>query len=132
MSFENKNSLHWDLLNSIYQQIIVDDSNNETTASNVPRYGTHWKKIGFQGIDPATDLHGVGILGLCQLLFLVSNGLTPQMVAQLLELSIDDVQNFPLAILGLNFTQIILERVIINKLNRLLYIYINTYISGMR
>lgn len=58
----------------------------------MPRYGLHWEKIGFQGTDPATDLRGVGILGLCQLLFLVSNGLTPQMILQLLELSNDEIQ----------------------------------------
>ena len=111
--YSDKNPLHWELLNSIYRHIIVD------AQSGVPRYGTHWEKIGFQGTDPATDLRGVGLLGLCQLLFLVSNGLTHQMIIQLLDLSNDDIQNFPLAIVGLNFTQMILERVEQGKLNYL-------------
>lgn len=44
------------------------------------------------GDDPATDLRGVGIFGMCQLLFLFSNGLSPQMTSQLRELSNDTVQ----------------------------------------
>uniref|UniRef100_A0A914CQ75 ELMO domain-containing protein n=1 Tax=Acrobeloides nanus TaxID=290746 RepID=A0A914CQ75_9BILA len=83
----------------------------------VPRFGHHWEKIGFQGEDPATDLRGVGIFGLCQLLFLVSNGFTSQMTKQLLDLSNDKIQSFPLAVVGLNWTQMILERVKQGKLN---------------
>jgi len=40
--------------------------------SDCPRYGSHWERIGFQGNDPATDLRGVGLLGLLQPLFLVT------------------------------------------------------------
>lgn len=36
----------------------------------MPRYGHHWGDVGFQGDDPATDLRGVGMLGLLQLLYL--------------------------------------------------------------
>jgi hypothetical protein len=36
----------------------------------VPRFGQHWGAVGFQGDDPATDLRGVGMLGLLQLLYL--------------------------------------------------------------
>lgn len=28
------------------------------------RFGSHWEEIGFQNNDPATDLRGVGVLGL--------------------------------------------------------------------
>uniref|UniRef100_A0A915DPP7 ELMO domain-containing protein n=1 Tax=Ditylenchus dipsaci TaxID=166011 RepID=A0A915DPP7_9BILA len=49
--------------------------------------------------------------------FRVSNGLTSQMIGQLLELSNDHLQGFPLAVVGLNFTQMILERVKQSKLN---------------
>jgi hypothetical protein len=38
-----------------------------------PRFGPHWELIGFQGNDPSTDLRGVGMLGLLQLLYLVTN-----------------------------------------------------------
>lgn len=38
-----------------------------TTLKNTDRclrYGQHWELIGFQGTDPATDLRGVGMLGI--------------------------------------------------------------------
>jgi hypothetical protein len=38
----------------------------------MPSTGPHWDAIGFQGADPATDLRGVGVLGLLQLLYLVT------------------------------------------------------------
>ncbi|EPZ37025.1 Engulfment/cell motility, ELMO domain-containing protein [Rozella allomycis CSF55] len=33
------------------------------------RIGSHWKSLGFQGKDPATDFRGMGLLGLSQLIF---------------------------------------------------------------
>lgn len=36
----------------------------------MPRRGSHWAVLGFQGDDPATDLRGAGLLGLLQLLHL--------------------------------------------------------------
>uniref|UniRef100_A0A7E4WAD9 ELMO domain-containing protein n=1 Tax=Panagrellus redivivus TaxID=6233 RepID=A0A7E4WAD9_PANRE len=113
VNFSDSNPLHWELLCSFYKHII------ETGKKAVPRYGSHWENVGFQGTDPATDLRGVGVFGLCQLLFLVSNGLSSQMTTQLIELSRDKVQNFPFAIVGLNFTQYILERLKQGKLNSL-------------
>ncbi|VDN55080.1 unnamed protein product [Dracunculus medinensis] len=67
--YSETNPTHWDMLISIYKLIVLDGNR-----SNITRYGKHWESIGFQGDDPATDLRGVGIFGLCQLLFLVSNG----------------------------------------------------------
>lgn len=86
VGYSDTNYIHWELLCSIYKHII------DTGRSAVPRFGSHWEKIGFQGEDPASDLRGVGIFGLCQLLFLVSNGLSSQMTSQLHELSNDKVQ----------------------------------------
>ncbi|KAE9550695.1 hypothetical protein FO519_006096 [Halicephalobus sp. NKZ332] len=113
VGYSENNHIHWELLCSIYKHII------DTGRVALPRFGSHWEKIGFQGEDPASDLRGVGVFGLCQLLFLVSNGLSTQMTIQLHELSDDKVQHFPLAIVGLNFTQFILERVKSGKLNHL-------------
>uniref|UniRef100_A0AC34QHB8 ELMO domain-containing protein n=1 Tax=Panagrolaimus sp. JU765 TaxID=591449 RepID=A0AC34QHB8_9BILA len=112
VNYSDANPLHWELLCSIYK-FIVD------SGSVILRYGNHWQKVGFQGNDPTSDLKGVGLFGLCQLLFLVSNGLSFQMTSQISELSNDKVQNFPLAVVGLNFTQFILERVKSGKLNNL-------------
>lgn len=86
VKYSDTNPIHWELLCSIYKHIV------ENSRAPVPRYGSHWEKIGFQGNDPASDLRGVGIFGLCQLLFLVSNGLSSHMTSQLHELSNDKVQ----------------------------------------
>uniref|UniRef100_A0A914XSK0 ELMO domain-containing protein n=1 Tax=Plectus sambesii TaxID=2011161 RepID=A0A914XSK0_9BILA len=114
--YNDSDSLHWELLYSVYKHMINDRSNQ----SRVPRIGAHWETIGFQGDDPATDLRGVGIFGLCQLLFLISEGLNSQMVAKLLDLSRDDRQNFPLSVVGLNFTKMIIDRLKQGKLNKLI------------
>jgi hypothetical protein len=52
----------------------------------VPRFGQHWGRIGFQGDDPATDLRGVGMLGLLQLLYLHHH--SPAAAEKLYKLSI--------------------------------------------
>eukprot|EP00698_Gefionella_okellyi_P011274 TRINITY_DN2968_c0_g1_i1.p1 TRINITY_DN2968_c0_g1~~TRINITY_DN2968_c0_g1_i1.p1 ORF type:complete len:263 (+),score=31.19 TRINITY_DN2968_c0_g1_i1:20-808(+) len=38
----------------------------------LPSIGPHWDAIGFQGADPVTDLRGVGMFGLLQLLYLTT------------------------------------------------------------
>ncbi|KAI1701196.1 ELMO/CED-12 family domain-containing protein [Ditylenchus destructor] len=111
VAYSNTEPVHWELLSSIYRHIAQSISDD--------RYGAHWEKIGFQGSDPALDLRGVGVFGLCQLLFLVSNGLTSQMIDQLLQMANNPLQGFPFAVVGLNWTQMILERVKRGKLNHL-------------
>ena len=36
------------------------------SAGRCPRRGAHWERLGFQGLDPATDLRSCGMLGLLQ------------------------------------------------------------------
>lgn len=74
-----------------------------------PRYGSHWESIGFQGNDPATDLRGVGFLGLIQAVYLT---MTPELVPlarNIYRLSIHETQNFPLLVLSINVTRISLH-----------------------
>ncbi|VDD89515.1 unnamed protein product [Enterobius vermicularis] len=113
VKFSHSDRTHWEMLLSIYRSLSGDFVND------VPHIGSHWESVGFQDNDPSTDLRGVGIFGLCQLLFLISNGLSTQKMTQLLELSNDKVQNFPFAIVSLNWTQIVIERLKRGKLNRL-------------
>ncbi|KAI1707816.1 ELMO/CED-12 family domain-containing protein [Ditylenchus destructor] len=125
VAYSNSEPVHWELLSSVYRHIaqsISDDRLIATTGINgkcILRFGAHWEKIGFQGSDPALDLRGVGVFGLCQLLFLVSNGLTSQMIDQLIQMANNPLQGFPFAVVGLNWTQMILERVKRGKLNHL-------------
>lgn len=45
---------------------------NLTGKKNCVRYGDHWEKVGFQGRDPATDLRGVGMFGVLQMIAFIS------------------------------------------------------------
>uniref|UniRef100_A0A0N5B020 ELMO domain-containing protein n=1 Tax=Syphacia muris TaxID=451379 RepID=A0A0N5B020_9BILA len=113
VKFSHSNPAHWEMLLYIYRSLSGDFVND------VPHIGPHWETVGFQDTDPMTDLRGVGVFGLCQLLFLISNGLSSQKLTQLLELSNDRVQNFPFAIVSLNWTQMVIDRLKRGKLNRL-------------
>ncbi|WIA16945.1 hypothetical protein OEZ85_013867 [Tetradesmus obliquus] len=68
-----------------------------------PRFGQHWGAIGFQGDDPATDLRGVGMLGLLQLLYLTHH--SPPAAQKLYQLSVSARQEFPLAVVSLNISR---------------------------
>ena len=62
-----------------------------------------------QGDNPATDLRGVGFLGLIQPLYLVT---TPELLGlakAIYKLSISDKQDFPLMVLSINITRIALH-----------------------
>ncbi|CAB4056392.1 ELMOD [Lepeophtheirus salmonis] len=63
---ENEERMYYNVLLTLYKQLTGN-------RFDVPRYGCHWEDIGFQGNDPATDLRGVGLLGLVQPLYLVMN-----------------------------------------------------------
>eukprot|EP00727_Mastigamoeba_balamuthi_P008812 m51a1_g4553 hypothetical protein (272) ;mRNA; f:81417-82612 len=72
-----------------------------------PGYGAHWETIGFQGPDPSTDLRGVGMLGALQLLYISEHH--QHMSRDILKLSQDPTQRFPLAAVSLNLTRMVLE-----------------------
>lgn len=83
ISFDNTNSLHQDLLESLWEQLcpgLIRESsitnnqkdgangvNSVTDAAVAARKSKSWGRIGFQGLDPVTDLRGMGLLGLLQL-----------------------------------------------------------------
>ena len=95
----------------------------------VPRYGSHWERVGFQGKDPATDLRGCGMLALEQLLALTEDDPPSgsgagggsedaarrnrvfENAAAIHALSRDPAQEFPMAPLGVNLTHITLKAV---------------------
>lgn len=75
----------------------------------LPRFGSHWQRIGFQGLDPATDLRCVGILALFQLCFLVTDFRCRSLARKTFKLSLHSVQQFPFCALGINFTLICVQ-----------------------
>ena len=110
-SFNDDNPMHFQVLLTLYKLL---------TGSKIdcPRYGSHWEQIGFQGNDPATDLRGVGCLGLLQPLYLV---MTPELLPlakDIYKLSLSENQNFPLMVLSINVSRIALHALRDGVLNR--------------
>ena len=95
MPFDDREPMHFRMLQSIFRRFTG-------TTGAVARYGAHWEEVGFQGHDPATDLRGVGILGLVQLLYLHNHD--KRNAERLYRLSRHSVQEFPLAPLSINLT----------------------------
>ncbi|GMR42772.1 hypothetical protein PMAYCL1PPCAC_12967 [Pristionchus mayeri] len=111
---------HWHLLCDFYRKAAAAATNTPGLTPHCPRTGSHWQTVGFQGTDPSTDLRGVGILGLLQLHFLVSEwGLPDDQLITILQLAQDSQQNFPFAVVGLNFTSLIVSKLKSGELNGL-------------
>ena len=106
---DNENEVHLRVLHTLYTRLMGTDR-------AMPRYGKHWEDVGFQGSDPATDLRGCGMLGLTQLLCLVTRSFTN--AAAIHELSRDATQEFPMAPLSINLTHTALKAVRRGLLNK--------------
>ncbi|KAL1528880.1 hypothetical protein AB1Y20_010203 [Prymnesium parvum] len=91
--------LHERMIYSIYQ-ILTGDSTCPA------RFGPHWEVIGFQGHDPATDLRGVGILSLLQVLHFASK--RSALLRDVYQLSRGE-NDFPLMTVSINITQLALQ-----------------------
>lgn len=105
--------LHGSMLYTVFKRL--------TGSSAQLIHGEHWKLIGFQGIDPETDFRGAGLLALFCLVFLVTETVQSLRIRQLFRLSIDPVQNFPFACVGINITSNLLEALCDDRLNRLIH-----------
>lgn len=66
------------------------------------RITKQWTEIGFQGDDPMTDFRGMGLLGLQNLLYLVTQ--YPSVAKQLLSHSHHPKHGYSFAIVGINIT----------------------------
>ena len=80
VSFDNNNALHQDMLESLWEQLCPGVSREPEVAALAragslddaaktiaTRKSKSWGRIGFQGLDPVTDLRGMGLLGLLHL-----------------------------------------------------------------
>ncbi|KAK9502076.1 hypothetical protein O3M35_012679 [Rhynocoris fuscipes] len=109
-------SLDW---SDVIQCRILQTIYKKLTGAQIdcPQRGTHWQLVGFQGNDPATDLRGVGLFGLLQFLYLTTDEMLP-LGHKLYKVANADDQPFPLAVLSLNLTNIVLNIFNNGKLNR--------------
>ncbi|XP_063233293.1 ELMO domain-containing protein 3-like isoform X2 [Bacillus rossius redtenbacheri] len=106
-----ENPIHYRMLQTVYQRLTG-------TRLDCSCYGSHWQQIGFQGNDPGTDLRGVGMLGLLQLLYLAGSPHLMPLARDIYRVSLDEQQNFPLAVLSLNMTRMALQTLRQGLLNR--------------
>ncbi|WKY02535.1 hypothetical protein Q1695_016087 [Nippostrongylus brasiliensis] len=109
VSYCNASTSQWSLLHSFYTTVAPLVPNRPSLVSNCPRKGAHWQTVGFQGSDPSTDFRGTGILGLIQLYSMVKE-LDEADLAQVVHLSRNEPHDFPLAVVGINITSILLTR----------------------
>ncbi|KAG0721355.1 ELMO domain-containing protein 3 [Chionoecetes opilio] len=109
--FDNSEPIHLQILQTVYKVLTG-------TKIDCPRYGSHWDVIGFQGVDPATDLRGVGLLGLVQALYLISHEPLLPLARDVFRLSHDTHSQFPLMVLSINVTRISLQTLREGYLNK--------------
>ncbi len=105
-----KNDYHMRVMVSIFAQL--------TGEKDCPLIGTHWKSIGFQGKHPKTDLRGVGMYGMLQLLAFCEK--YSDFAKEILHYSAVKGHEFPMVCLLLNFTFITLEGLNCSNFIRLL------------
>lgn len=99
---DNSDQIHVRSLQTIYRSLTG-------SRFDCPRYGNHWEEIGFQGRDPATDLRGVGLLGLVHLVYLLRDAKRQVLASEIYKLSLHPTQNFPFCVMSINLTRIALQ-----------------------
>eukprot|EP00741_Cyanophora_paradoxa_P019903 tig00021178_g19208.t1 len=67
------------------------------------RRSAQWSKLGFQGMDPATDFRGMGLLGLHNLVYFVEG--YPAVVREVL--TAEPERGYPFAAAGINITRML-------------------------
>lgn len=93
----------WDLLVVLQPPTIP----SETTIDRGTLITPNWKRFGFQGIDPATDFRGGGVLGLRNMLYLAE--LYPGLTREMLQ------EEYPFAITCINATMSLMHLARITK-----------------
>ncbi|KAK5981616.1 Engulfment and cell motility domain containing protein [Trichostrongylus colubriformis] len=108
VSYCNASTSQWALLRSFYTSVAALVLDPPNLVSDCPRKGNHWQDVGFQGTDPATDFRGTGILGLIQL-YCMAKDLPEGKLAEIVHMSRQEPHDFPLAVVGINITAILIN-----------------------
>jgi len=96
-SFSHKEEAHGALLTTYWLYMFGDQQRcPETTAHE------DWKLLGWQGNDPSTDLRGMGMLALHQLVYFAQHDTSK--ARQILMQSTDEQRYFPFSATGVNVT----------------------------
>jgi len=100
IAYDSNNQEHEDKLMELWRLLKGD----EVLTS---RKSEQWQTIGFQGLDPATDFRGMGILGLEQLIYFAQN--FNDTAKHVLNCSHHKYSWYSFAITGINLTALELE-----------------------
>ncbi|KAM4677678.1 ELMO domain-containing protein 3 [Discoglossus pictus] len=99
---DNNQQVHVRVLQTIYKKLTG-------ARFDCPLYGSHWEQLGFQGLDPGTDLRAAGLLGLMHPLYMVMEPRTLPLAHDIYRLSQHHTQNFPFCIMSINITRICIQ-----------------------
>jgi hypothetical protein len=100
-AYDKQNQEHEQLLLLLWKNTFPDE---ELTA----RVSEQWKRIGFQGTDPATDFRGMGLLGLKNLLYF--SAVHRDRWRRLIRDSIArGNRDYPVAVAGISISQLVYE-----------------------
>ncbi|KYO17183.1 ELMO domain-containing protein 3 isoform A [Alligator mississippiensis] len=108
---DNNEKVHMRILQTIYKKLTG-------SRFGCPRYGAHWEELGFQGLDPGTDLRGTGMLSLMQVLYFVMDPQTFLLAQDIFKLSQHSMQNFPFCVMSVNITRIVIQVLREERLSR--------------
>ncbi|XP_063787971.1 ELMO domain-containing protein 3 [Pseudophryne corroboree] len=99
---DSSQQVHIRVLQTIYKKLTG-------ARFDCPLYGSHWEQLGFQGLDPGTDLRAGGLLGLMHPLYMVMEPRTLPLAHDIFRLSQHHTQNFPFCIMSINITRICIQ-----------------------
>uniref|UniRef100_V9KUY9 ELMO domain-containing protein 3-like protein n=1 Tax=Callorhinchus milii TaxID=7868 RepID=V9KUY9_CALMI len=99
---DNAQKVHMRVLQTIYKKLMG-------AKLDCARYGSHWEQLGFQGLDPSTDLRGTGFLGLMHPLYMVMDLQTLPLARDIYKLSQHETQNFPFCVMSINITRLAIQ-----------------------
>lgn len=103
VALDHANTVHRRMLITVYRRL----ERVKSAEPDPPTTGPAWEKLGFQGLNPGTDLRSSGIFALLQMLFLTDHAAL--MTAAMYAASRKPQTEFPFALVCTNFTAVALE-----------------------
>mmetsp|Transcript_7656 Transcript_7656/g.10597 ORF Transcript_7656/g.10597 Transcript_7656/m.10597 type:complete len:337 (-) Transcript_7656:1-1011(-) len=101
-SFDLFNVMHFRMLRTLYTKL--------TRNKACPTIGGHWEVMGFQHTDPRTDINrSGGVLNIIHLAWFLSSPQLIDTLRSMFVLSQSQDQEFPLALVSINITSLVLQ-----------------------